>query len=258
VNEQPPRATAVIAIRIIARRELVHFVRQPARLAAGIATAVLIWLLIGSGLAGSVRSETIGNISYAAFLMPGMMSLVVMFTAIFGSISLIEERNTGWLRVVLVAPPPRWSIVIGKVSGGAIIAFGQAALLMLAAPFIGLSLSILGVLTGLLALFATAVAMSALGLIFAWKCETTAGFHAVMNLLFMPMWLLSGAFFPPAEASRWLALVAAVNPLAWCTTAVRAALTGGEVMLPLVLTLAFAFASCGAALFVVTRARRAG
>ncbi len=234
-----------IVTGVIVRRELILFVRQPARVAAALGTPCLLWLFMGSGFAQSFRP---GDASYASYLLPGMMTLVAVFAAIFSSISIIEDRRDGWLQSVLVSPAPRWSIALGKTLGGAIVAWAQAALLLAAAPLLGIHLTFGAVILALFGVAATSVAMTAIGVAFAWRTETTAAFHAVMNLVFMPAWLLSGALFPPQGASAWLELVVRLNPLSWCTQAIRGPLVGE----PSFAALAASFVFAGAALACAT------
>ncbi len=245
---------------VIARRDLVRFLRQPARVAAAIGTPLLFWAFMGGGFAGSFRPTGLGETSYAAFLLPGMITLVAVFAAIFSAFSIIEDRNGGWLQTVLVSPAPRWSIALGKIIGSSFVAFAQSAVLMLAIPFLHLQPTFIEVALSLLALAITSFAMTAMGFVFAWRSETTAGFHAVMNIVFMPMWLLSGAFFPPtpmsndghANALTWLMRI---NPLTWCTQAIREPLLGRSATAWLLASLAFAIAMFALATISVMRNR---
>jgi ABC-2 type transport system permease protein len=225
-DQAQPAATGLAIAWTLARRELIHFVRQPARIVAAIGTPLLMWVFLAGGFGESLRPGTFDSPTYASYLLPGMMTLVATFAAIFASISIIEDRRGGWLQSVLVSPAPRWAIALGRIAGGAMVAFAQSALLMLALPFVHAAVTVSGVLAALLALAFTCIAMTALGLMFAWRSETTASFHAVMNIVFMPMWLLSGAFFPAGSASPWIRWPMLINPLTWCTEAIRAPLTG--------------------------------
>lgn len=238
---------------VICRRELVRFARQPARIAAAIGTPLLLWLFLSSGFTGAVRSETLGSASYAAFILPGAMTLIAVFTAIFSSISIIEDRQQGWLQGVLVAPAPRWSIAMGKILGGSIVAWMQAAGFLLFVPFLDLELTWPGTLLTLLSLALTCLAMTGLGVAFAWRSETTAGFHAVMNLVFMPMWLLSGAFFSVRGAAPWLAWMMWINPLTWCNAAIRGSMLGEFNWPALLVAAAFAGAMIVLATVIVSR-----
>ncbi len=216
----------VIVSAVILRRELIRFVRQPARVVAAIGTPSLLWLFMASGFAEALRPERLGDVSYAGYLLPGMMTLVAVFAAIFSSISIIEDRHEGWLQAVLVSPAPRWAVALGKVAGGSVVAWAQAALLLAAAPLIDIHLTVGTTLEVLVALAVTSFAMTAVGVAFAWRIETTGGFHAFMNLLFMPLWLLSGSIFPVHGAAAWLGGLISINPLTWCTHSIRGPMLG--------------------------------
>lgn len=211
----------------LTRREFLRFVRQPSRIVAAIGTPAFVWVLLGSGFAGSVASPE-GHSSYAAFLLPGMASLTVLFSSIFAAISLIEDRHAGFLQSVLASPAPDWAIVGSKVLGGSGIATAQGALLLLAGPLVGLEWTLTGYLLGVAALLAISVGITGLGLAAAWRVDSAEGFHGVMNLVLMPMWLLSGAFFPVSGAAGWLGAVMLANPLTWPTAALRGSPAGGQ------------------------------
>ena len=219
--------SGVRAALALAGREVRRLVRQPLRIAVAIATPAMMWLFIASGFANAIRPEAIGGEgSLSLYLLPGMAALVVLFNAIFASISLIEDRHAGFLQAVLVSPAPRWSMAAGKLLGGGMLGFVQAMVLLALSPLVGAELSVAGVLAAAGALACLSVGITGLGLAAAWKVDSAAGFHGVMNLVLMPMWLLSGAIFPVDGASGWLRALVVVNPLAWCQRAVGAGLDG--------------------------------
>jgi ABC-2 type transport system permease protein len=212
----------MLAVATLWWREVVRFARQRNRIVGALATPLVFWLLIGSGLGGSFRARSgPGGGDFLEYFFPGSLALIVLFTAIFATISIIEDRQAGFLQSVLVAPIPRSSITLGKILGAATLAVVQALLFLLIAPAVGIRLGPLKVAAVTAVLFLMAVALSALGFLIAWKLDSTQGFHAVMNLLLMPMWLLSGAFFPASGAPGWLRLVIAVNPLTYGVAALR-------------------------------------
>jgi ABC-2 type transport system permease protein len=209
------------------RRELVRFFRQPSRVIGAVGPPLLFWLLIGSGLSGSFRVPGgPADLDYLEYFFPGTVVLVLLFAAIFSNISVIEDRNQGFLQGVLVAPVPRSAIVAGKVLGGATLAWLQGVLFLVLAPFLGLRLTALSVLSAAGVLAAFAIALAALGFAFVWKLDSVQGFHAVMNLILMPMWLLSGALFPVGGAPPWLSALMRINPLTYGVAALRWALYG--------------------------------
>lgn len=209
------------------RRELVRFFRQPSRIAGAAGSPLIFWVLIGSGLSGSFRLPGgPSDLDYLEYFFPGTMVLTLLFAAIFSTISVIEDRNQGFLQGVLVAPVPRASIAAGKVLGGATLAWLQSVVFLALAPLSGISLTLSSVLAAAGVLAVLGIALTAVGFAFAWKVDSVQGFHAVMNLLLVPMWLLSGAFFPPSGAPAWLAAVMKANPLTYGVAALRWALYG--------------------------------
>lgn len=217
----------MIAVYTLWRRELVRFFRQPSRIAGAAGSPLIFWVLIGSGLSGSFRLPGgPADLDYLEYFFPGTMVLTLLFAAIFSTISVIEDRNQGFLQGVLVAPVPRASIAAGKVLGGATLAWLQAVIFLALAPLAGVRLTLSSALAAAGVLAVLGIALTAVGFAFAWKVDSVQGFHAVMNLLLVPMWLLSGAFFPPSGAPGWLAAVMSANPLTYGVAALRWALYG--------------------------------
>jgi len=252
--QQEPSGVFIAAV--IARRELIRFSRQPARIIAAIGTPVLLWLLMASGFAQSIAPAALDHVSYTAFLLPGILTLVAVFAAIFASISVIDDRQQGWLQSALASPAPRWSIAAGKIAGSSIVAWVQACLLLPSLLLLDLPLTVVGVVLAIIGLAVVSVSMASLGLAFAWRCESTSSFHAVMNLVFMPMWLLSGAFFPPDGAAAWMQPLVMANPLTWATHAIRAPLLGEPAMVALAVSCVFATVMFAVATTIVSTPRR--
>lgn len=217
----------MMAVFTLWKRELVRFFRQPSRIAGAAGSPLIFWVLIGSGLSGSFRLPGgPSDLSYLEYFFPGTMVLTLLFAAIFSTISVIEDRNQGFLQGVLVAPVPRAAIAGGKVLGGATLAWLQSVVFLALAPLSGIRLTLSSVLAAAGVLAVLGIALTAVGFAFAWKVDSVQGFHAVMNLLLVPMWLLSGAFFPPSGAPGWLAAVMRANPLTYGVAALRWALYG--------------------------------
>ena len=214
------------------KREMTRFVRQRNRITGALATPLVFWLLIGSGLGESFVAPGIEG-GFMRYFFPGTIVLILLFTAIFSTVSVIEDRRDGFLQGVLVAPVSRASIVLGKCLGGMTLAAGQAALFCLAAPWAGLPLDGVVAMRLIAALLLGGFALTALGFVIAWPLESTQGFHVLMNLLLIPLWLLSGAFFP-ARAGSWTESAISLNPLAYVTAAVRRAFYGDGADLGLV------------------------
>ena len=208
------------------RRELVRFLRQPGRIGGALGSPLIFWLLLGFGFSGSFRLPGGGSedTSFLAYFYPGILVLVVLFAAIFSSISVIEDRREGFLQGVLAAPVSALDVAAGKVAGSATLAWLQGLLLLALAPLADVPARPTRLLAAAGVLAVLAVALTSLGFVFAWRVESVQGFHAVMNLLLIPLWLLSGAFFPLSGAPFWLAAVMRVNPLTWAVDLLRQAL----------------------------------
>jgi ABC-2 type transport system permease protein len=208
-------------------REIVRFYRQRSRVIGALATPIFFWVLIGSGIGTSVPASGVASDggNYLQYFFPGTLVLIVLFTAIFSTISIIEDRREGFLQAVLVAPVFRSSIVLGKVLGGTTLALMQGVLFLL----IGLVLrmvpfGVVGMLSAVGVLFVVGFALTSLGFAIAWSMDSTQGYHSIMNLFLIPMWLLSGALFPISGAFTWIKVVMMANPLSYGVAAVRQSL----------------------------------
>ena len=185
------------------QRELVRFWRQKSRIIGVVASPLVFWLLIGYGSNDLARFYS------------GALVLTVMFSAIFSTISIIEDRREGFLLSMLVSPAPRTSMVLGKILGSATLAWIQGLIFLAFAPLAGVSVSVLELLPIAGAIFLISFTLTGLGFAIAWKMESTSGYHAIMNLLLVPMWMVSGALFPMATAHGWIRALMWINPLTY-------------------------------------------
>ena len=211
----------------LCQRELVRFLRQRNRVVGALLTPIVFWLLIGGGMGRSFAATSSAGADgrgYMHYFFPGTVLMILLFTAIFSTISVIEDRREGFLQSVLVAPVSRMSVVLGKVLGGTILAVGQAVIFLLLAPLVGVRITISGAALALLVMVLVAFALTCLGLTIAWRMSSTQGFHAIMNLFLMPMWFMSGALFPASGAWRGLRWVMLANPLTYGLAALRHAI----------------------------------
>lgn len=204
------------AVLALTRREVVRFLRQRNRVVGALATPLVFWFLIGSGV-GRSFSGAGGSASYLQYFFPGTLLLIILFTAIFSTISIIEDRREGFLQGVLVSPIPRSAFVLAKLLGGTLLSLLQCVLLYGLAAAMGLPATPGGFLLFLAAVVLLGLGLTALGYLIAWPLDSTQGFHALMNLVLMPLWFLSGALFPPAArragcAPSWRSTP---SPTAW-------------------------------------------
>jgi len=203
-------------------REIVRFYRQRARVAGVILSPLLFWIVIGSGFGTSFRSgEAAGQQHYLDYFFPGALVMIILFTSIFTMMSVIEDRNEGFLLSVLVAPVPRSAIVLGKVLGGTTLAAIQGLIFLVFAPLVGIHLTLGSFGLVVLTVFLVSFALTALGFAIAWPMDSTQSFHAIINLFLIPLWLLSGALFPLSGASGWMRDLMYINPLTYGVEALR-------------------------------------
>jgi len=204
----------------LAQRELVRFFRQKYRVFGALGQPIIFWILFSTGL-GTSTIDGSGRLDYAYFF-PGTLVMILLFTAIFATISVIEDRREGFLQGVLVAPIPRWTMVLGKVLGGAAIAMAQGVLFLLLGLITvsGIHATWLGLPAAIVLMAIVSVALTALGFVLAWRMDSTQGFHAVMSVFLLPMWLLSGAFFPNTVGG-WLGWIVTLNPLTYGVAGLR-------------------------------------
>lgn len=213
------------ALLTLWERDVVRFFRDKPRVIGGLVPPVVFWLLIGAGLGTAVKVPGAPvELSFLQYFYAGTLVLIVLFTSIFATISIIEDRREGFLQSVLVAPVSRLSIVLGKVLGSSTVGLAQGlAFLVLAGPA-GLHPGLHGYLLAVAVLTLASVGLTGLGFCIAWVLDSSQGFHAVMNLFLIPMWMLSGSLFPAATAPRALRWVIAANPVSYAVTGLQRAL----------------------------------
>jgi ABC-2 type transport system permease protein len=205
------------------RRDLKKFFREKSRLWGGIARPILWLIILGSSLKPAISSGSLGNtgIDYTQYIFPGVIALTLIFTSIQSAISIIWDREFGFLKEVMVAPVPRLSILLGKALGGATQATIQGIITLAFAPLIGLWLNPL-VLLGLLGtMFVIAFALTALGIAISSAMTSFEGFGVISNFVVMPMYFLSGAIYPTESAPIWIKPLIYINPLSYGVDALR-------------------------------------
>jgi len=231
MTSEPAQFNAVVALT---KRELIRFLRQRTRVIGAVGQPILFWILFGAGLRSSFTAPSWADslshtVSYQEYFLPGVAALIVLFTAIFSTISIIEDRREGFLQGILVAPVSRLSIVLSKLASGTMLAILQAGLFLLIGPLISaigpgspieVTWSVTRMLMATAFLVLIAAELTALGFIIAWPMNSTQGFHAVMSIFLMPMWLVSGAFFPGGD-SGWLYWLIRANPLTYGVAGLR-------------------------------------
>ena len=204
-----------LACGAVWRREMIHFWRERSRVFGFVGSPLIFWLVIGSGF---------GNLGQ---FFAGSLLLSIMFTAVFSTMSVIEDRRDGFLLAMLAAPAPRCAIVVGKLIGGASMATIQGVLFCLFLPLAGGSISAAMIPGVIGSLFLAGLAFTALGFWMAWKSKTPQGFHAIMNIVLMPLWMISGALFTSTTAHSWVQVAMRWNPLTYFMAVLQRGLMSG-------------------------------
>lgn len=219
-----PRWIDPEGISMVWERDVIRFLRMRTRLYASVIRS-LVWLFaLGMGLRRSfVPAE---GIDYVQFILPGIIAMSLIFSAIQSAISIVWDREFGFLKEILVAPVPRATVVLGKALGGATTATAQGVVVLFLAPLAKIHLTPLNVLLALGAMFLTALCMSALGILIAARLADFESFSSLQNFITMPMFLLSGAIFPLVDLPRWFTLILLANPLTYGVDIIRGALIG--------------------------------
>jgi ABC-2 type transport system permease protein len=218
------------AIYIVWWRDLLRYWRDRARVGASLAQPLLYLVIFGTGLASSLGGGFAAGtgVSYTQFIFPGVISMSVLFTSIFGAMSIVWDREFGFMRELLVAPIDRSAIAIGKTLGGATQAMIQGLILLVLAPFVGVSLDAKTVLEVIGLVFVLAFGLSALGVALASAMKSMQGFQVVMNFLMLPMFFLSGALFPLVGLPGWMTVLTRLNPASYGIDPIRRVLLGAS------------------------------
>ena len=207
------------AVYVIVAREYKRFIRERTRLVSAIARP-LVWLfLVGGGMSRLVPTK--GGLSYMQFIFPGILGMTILFSAIFSSISIIWDKEFGFMKEILVAPISRFSVVVGKAMSGTLLSTIQAAIILAFFPFLGLHVGFLAFVGCLAVCSVLAFAIAAFGIVLATFYESYESFSVIMNFIVMPMFFLSGAMYPVRLMPSILQFFSRLNPLTYGIDALK-------------------------------------
>ena len=214
------------AIYVIVAREFKKFIRERSRLFSSIARPLLWLFIVGSGMSRLVPRDT--GVSYTQFIFPGIIGMTILFSSIFSSISIIWDKEFGFMKEILVAPVSRLSIVVGKALSGTIVSTIQAVIILAFFPLLGFKLGLLQIVTAILVCASLSFCISAFGIVLATFYDSYESFSVIMNFIIMPMFFLSGAMYPVKLLPEILRIMAKVNPLTYGIDAIKHILLPGE------------------------------
>lgn len=247
----------------LAKREVVRFYRQRSRIIGSLLTPILFWLFLGGGLSAAFPGSNLPNgASFLQLYFPANLVMTILFVSIFSNMSLIEDRHEGFLQGVLVSPISKLGLVGGKVLGGALIALFQGVLFALLSPFAGIHMDLSAWMLLIPVLLLLSLMLTAIGFAFAWKVDSTQGFHSIMNTVLFPIWILSGAFFPLERAPMVLKPLMYLNPLTYGYSLIKLVMLREEsvsysIETALVTTVSFTVLFIFAGIFLTSKNREA-
>ena len=213
---------------VIAYRDLLRFVQERARLISSFAMPLLFLVIFGAGFSRVIGNLTPG-VDFIQFIYPGIIAMTVLMGSLMSGLSVVWDREFGFLREVLVAPLSRTGIVLGKAGGTALIALGQGLIMLIIAPFVGVTLSPMIVLKLIPLLIIVSLSLSGLGILIASRMRSQQGFQMLVQIIIMPLVFLSGVFFPVNNVPAWLEVISKINPLTYGVDAIRQVFLGTDL-----------------------------
>lgn len=212
------------AIYILWLRDLKRYWYDKPRIFASLGQPILFLFVLGTALSPNFSGP--GGVKFSEFIFPGIISMTVLFTSIFSAVSIVWDREFGFLKEVLVAPVSRWAIVVGKAFGGSTVAVLQGCLMLLLAPLVGVRLTPAIVIMSIIVMFLIAVAITGLGIMIAARMKEMEGFQMIVNFIIMPIFFLSGALFPLDRLPQWLSILTRIDPLTYGVDLLRHVMLG--------------------------------
>lgn len=222
------------AIYAIWLRDIIRYKRDRSRVISSLAQPVLFLFVFGNGLAQGLSINIGGGAAgaekgYVAFIFPGIIGMTLLFTSMFTAISIVWDREFGFLKEVMVAPISRSSVAVGKALGGSTVALIQGAIVLLLAPILGVNFSLLLVIVILPVMLLLSFSLTSMGIVVAARMQTMEGFQMIMNFLIMPLFILSGAMFPLKRLPEWLRVLTRIDPVAYGVDALRGLMLGPKL-----------------------------
>jgi len=238
------RVAEMQAIYVMWLRQLKHFIRMRSRIIASIIQPLFFLLIFGFGFNRAVFPDMQGD--YMQFLVPGIITMGILFSSMFAGVSVLWDKQFGFLQEVLVAPVSRLSIIIGRTLGGATTALVQGFIILGIAFAIGglVISSILGLLLAFIFMVLIAFSAVGFGLIVASKMEDFQGFQIIMQLIIMPLFLLSSAVFPVDQLPLGFGMLVKINPIFYMVDGLRGSLTGFNNIYPPIVDFAIVLFIC--------------
>lgn len=217
----------LLGVYTIWYRDILRFWHDKMRLVGSISFPLLFLFVFGSGL--SARMGALGpGVDFTLFIFPGIIGMTVLMSSFMAGVSVVWDREFGFLKEVLVAPISRASVAVGKTLGSATVALLQGLLILLLAPLVGLKLSLLTLLALVPLMLLLAASLGSLGILLATRIRSMEAFQATMQMLMFPMVFLSGAFFPLEGLPSWMNVLVKINPATYGIAPIRQTMLGAD------------------------------
>ena len=215
-------------IWVIAYRELLRFVHDRPRMFSSFSMPIIFLIIFGAGF-GRLIGQMMPGVDYIQFMYPGILALTVLMTSVMSGVSIVWDREFGFLKEVLVSPLSRSGVLAGKAVGAATIAIIQGAIMLVLAPIVNVPITLGKVLALLPLLLILSLSLSGLGLLIGARMRSQQGFQIMMQLVIFPIMFLSGIFFPVSGVATWLEVLSKFNPVTYGIDAIRQVFLGTEV-----------------------------
>ena len=215
----------LLGVYTIWYRDILRFWHDKTRMVSSLAFPIMFLFVFGSGLKGSIGMLGDG-IDFIQFMFPGIMGMSVLMGSFMSGMSIVWDREFGFLKEVLVAPISRISVALGKTLGAATVATIQGIIILLLAPVVGISLSVVTIISLLPLMFLLAASMGSLGILLASRIKSMEAFQAIMQMLMFPMIFLSGVFFPLQDLPSWMSVLVRINPATYGIATIRQVVLG--------------------------------
>ena len=216
------------SVWVIAYREFLRFIQDRPRMFSSFTMPLLFLVIFGAGF-GKLIGQMMPGINYIQFMYPGILAMMVLMTSIMSGVSIVWDREFGFLKEVLVSPLDRSGVLVGKAIGAASIAIIQVAIMLVLAPFLNVPIDLGTALALLPLLLILSLSLSGMGLLIGSRMRSQQGFQILMQLVIFPMIFLSGIFFPISGVATWLEVLSKLNPVTYGIDAIRQVFLGTEV-----------------------------
>ena len=214
------RAGFLQVVRVIWMREVLIYVRDRPRMISAFTMPIIMLVMFGEGLGNSIATLP-GDIGYRQFIFPGMVAMNVLMNSVFSGVSIVTDRQFGFLREILVAPISRSAICIGKIAGGATIALANGLVMFAIAPILGIDITLEVIAKLIPLIILVSIMLTGLGVAMGSRLRSVESFQMISQVAIFPAMFLSGIFFPINNIPAWMDVIVKINPVTYAVAPIR-------------------------------------